>query len=185
MRTLFVGLRSPTTTSGLMVDSSLQMFKRGEAERLTELLGCCLGHSGVAKSKSTFLCVFPMWIFKPFSDLKLFSHWSHLKTFFTVSSLEARVTSMKSAVHERGSDFFFFRNSALRLAFLLIAEGLFLFTALAAGGKQLSLVSKENAKVEPMVTEKVKDLFWLASAWQKSMHWEAKEESTEAIFLFI
>ena len=46
-------------------------------------------------------------------------------------------------------------------------------------------VSKENAKVEPMVTEKVKDLFWLASAWQKSMHWEAKEESTEAIFLFI
>ena len=101
-------------------------------------------------------------------------------------SLGARVTSMKSAVQdERSSDFFFFRNSALRLAFLLIAEGLFLFTALAAGGKQLSLVSKENAKVEPMVTEKVKDLFWLASAWQKSMHWEAKEESTEAIFLFI
>ena len=48
---------------------------------------------------------------------------------------------MKSAVHARGSDFFFFRNSALRLAFLLKAEGLFLFTALAAGGKQLSLVS--------------------------------------------
>ena len=47
------------------------------------------------------------------------------------------------------------------------------------------MVSKENAKVEPMVSEKVKDLFWLASAWQKSMHWEAKEESTEAIFLFI
>ena len=92
---------------------------------------------------------------------------------------------MKSAVHEGGSDFFFIRNSALRLAFLLIAEGLFLFTALAAGGKQLSLVSKENAKVEPMVSEKVKDLFWLASAWQKSMHWEAKEESTVAIFLFI
>ena len=29
-------------------------------------------------------------------------------------SLEARVTSMKSAVHERGSDFFFFRNSYTR-----------------------------------------------------------------------
>ena len=72
-------------------------------------------------------------------------------------SLEARVTSMKSAVRdERGSDFFF-RYSALRLAFLLIAEGLFLFTALAAGVR-LSLVSKENAKVEPMVSEKVKDL---------------------------
>ena len=70
-------------------------------------------------------------------------------------SLEARVTSMKSAVpEERGSDFFS-RNSALRLAFLLIAEGLFLFTALAAGVR-LSLVSKENAKVEPTVSEKVK-----------------------------
>ena len=98
LRTLFVGLRSPTTTSGLMVDSSLQMFKRGEAERLTELLGCCLGHSGVAKSESTFLCDLPMWIFKPFSDLKLFSHWSHLKTFFTVSSLEARVTRSPSGL---------------------------------------------------------------------------------------
>ena len=73
-------------------------------------------------------------------------------------SLEARVTSMKSVVpDERGSDFFF-RNSVLRFAFLLVAEGLFLFTALAAGGR-LSLVSKENAKVEPMVSEKVKDLF--------------------------
>ena len=98
-------------------------------------------------------------------------------------SLGARVTSMKSAVHdERGSDLFF-RNSALRLAFLLIAEGLFLLTALAAVSK-LSLVSREKAKVEPMVSEKVKDLFWLANAWQKSMHWEAKEESTVAIFLF-
>ena len=79
-----------------------------------------------------------------------------------------------SAVHdERGSDFFF-RNFALRVAFLLVAEGLFLFTALAAWGKS-SLVSKENAKVEPIVGEKMKDLFRLASSWQKSMHWEAKE----------
>ena len=97
-------------------------------------------------------------------------------------SLGAKVTSMKSAVHDERCSDFFFRNSALRLAFLLIAEGLFLFTALAAGAR-LSLVSRENAKVEPMVSEKVKDLFWLTSAWQKSMHWEAKEESTAAIFL--
>ena len=104
------------------------------------------------------------------------------------SSLVARVTSMMSAatwlpmLDEGGSDLFF-RNSALRLAFLLIAEGLFLFPALAAGSK-LSLVSREKTKVEPIVSEKVKDLFWLASAWQKSMHLEAKEESTIAIFLF-
>ena len=104
------------------------------------------------------------------------------------SSLVARVTSMMSAatwlpmLDEGGSDLFF-RNSALRLAFLLIAEGLFLLTASAAVSK-LSLVSREKAKVEPMVSENVKDLFWLANAWQKSMHWEAKEESTAAIFLF-
>ena len=79
------------------------------------------------------------------------------------SSLVARVTSMMSAatwlpmLDEGGSDLFF-RNSALRLAFLLIAEGLFLLTASAAVSK-LSLVSREKAKVEPMVSENVKDLF--------------------------
>ena len=52
------------------------------------------------------------------------------------------------------------------------------------GGVRISLVvSKEKAKVEPMVSEKV--FWWLVSAWQKSMHWEAKEKSTEAIFLEI
>ena len=70
-----------------------------------------------------------------------------------------------------------------RLPTLLIAEGLFLFPASAAGVK-LSLVSREKTKEDPMVSEKVKYLFWLASAWQKSMHLEAKEESTIAIFLF-
>ena len=79
------------------------------------------------------------------------------------SSLVARVTSMMSAatwfpvLGERGSDIFF-RYSALLFAFLLITEGLFLFNDLAARGK-LNLVSKENVKVEPMVSKKVKDLF--------------------------
>ena len=125
------------------------------------------------------------------SDLEASSTWS-LELRITLwaltcrSSLVARVTSMLSAaswvpVLERGSDLLF-RNSDLRLAFLLIEDGLFLLPALAAGGK-LSLVSREKTK-EPMVSEKVKDLFWLASAWQKSMHLEAKEESTVAIFLF-
>ena len=36
-----------------------------------------------------------------------------------------------------------------------------------------------------MVTEKVKDLLWLASAWQISMHWEAKEESTDHCINFL
>ena len=80
---------------------------------------------------------------------------------------------------EGGSDLFF-RNSALRLPFLRIAEGLFLFTA---SGVNFSLVSKEKQKEDPMVSEKVKDLLWPASAWQKSMHLEAREESAVAIFL--
>ena len=126
------------------------------------------------------------------SDIGTSSTWS-LELRITLwapacrSSLVARVTSLMSAatwfpVLERGSDLLF-RNSARRLAFLLIEEGLFLLTALAAEGK-LSLVSKEKAKVDPMVREKVKYLSWLASAWQKSMHLAAKEESTTAIFLF-
>ena len=68
-------------------DSSLLVSKRGEIERLTELLDCCLKRSGVAKVESTFLCVLPMWIFKPFSDLKLFSHWAHWKTFSSSGSV--------------------------------------------------------------------------------------------------
>ena len=50
-----------------------------------------------------------------------------------------------------------------------------------------SLVSKEKAKVEPMVMEILKSLPWRASAWQKSRHWVAKEESdslTAVIFVY-
>ena len=99
-----------------------------------------------------------------------------------LSSLDARVTS--TWLGAMGSWDFLFRKSALRLKFLCCVEGLFLFTAFAAECK-VSLVSNEKVKVEPMVSEKVKALFWLASAWQKAMHWEAKEEFTAAvIFLF-
>ena len=90
---------------------------------------------------------------------------------------------MSTAELDEGGSNLFFRNSVLRLAFLRFVEGLFLITALAAGGK-VSLVSKEKAKVEPMLSEKVKALFWLASAWQRSIHWEAKAESPEGIFLW-
>ena len=37
--------------------------------------------SGVAWTWVTFLWDFPTWIFNPFSDLKVFRHWSHLKIF--------------------------------------------------------------------------------------------------------
>ena len=98
-----------------------------------------------------------------------------------LSSLAARVTSTWLVV--LGSWDFIFRKSALRLKFLRCIEGLFLFTAFAAGCK-VSVVSNEKVKVEPTVSEKVKVLFWLASAWQKAMHWDAKEEFTAAVIFF-
>ena len=103
-----------------------------------------------------------------------------------LSSLDARVTS--TWLGEIGSWDFLCRKSALRLKFLLCVEGLFLFTAFAAECK-VSLVSNEKVKVEPMVSEKVKALFWLASAWQKAKHWEVREDSSShivaaAIFTF-
>ena len=68
------------------------------------------------------------------------------------------------------------RYSSLRLAFLLRVEGLafFLIFGLAA----LPLVSKEKEKPVPIVKEKLKAWPWLASAWQKTMHFEAREVST-------
>ena len=48
------------------------------------------------------------------------------------------------------------------------------------------LVSMEKENVEPIEREKLKTVPWLVSAWQKSRHLEAKEESlspTAVIFL--
>ena len=64
-----------------------------------------------------------------------------------------------------------------------MVEGLALFSL---GADTLpSLVSREKEKVLPMVRENLKALPWLFSAWQRAMHWEAREESlspTRAIF---
>ena len=83
--------------------------ERGEAERLTELPGCCLRRSGVAGVEFRFLWDFPTWIFKPFSDLNVLSHWSHLKTFSSDGALS-----------------FFLRSSSLLLASRLRVDGVFL-----------------------------------------------------------
>ena len=72
---------------------------------------------------------------------------------------------------------FFLRNSSLLLAFLLWVEGLVRFFARVAF-TFLSLVSREKEKVEPILMVKLNSLPWLASAWQKAMHCDAKEEST-------
>ena len=71
------------------------------------------------------------------------------------------------------------KNSALLLAFLLKADGLFLFFDLVY--EPSSLVSKENEKEEPTLRVKLKVCTLLASAWQKAMHWEAKSELSSLI----
>ena len=72
-------------------------------------------------------------------------------------------------------------NSALRLAFLLIVEGLgFFFHWLP---EALLLVSKEKVKSEPIEREKLKTWPWPTSAWQKARHLEAMESSPLAAVL--
>ena len=72
------------------------------------------------------------------------------------------------------------RNSSLRLAFLLWVEGLDFFFA-TGPAFALLLVSKEKVKVEPMLRVKWNGRPWLASAWQKSMHLEAREQSASPV----
>ena len=76
---------------------------------------------------------------------------------------------------------FLFKNPSLRLAFLLIVDGLGIFFGIAlllvSMAGNLSLVSREKEKAEPIEREKLKALPWLASVWQKSKHLVAKEDS--------
>ena len=99
----------------------------------------------------------------------------------TVASKPARVSSVESLAGLRevgdGSPDFLFKNSFLRLAFLLLVDGLFLFSTFGAeAGLSWLPVLIEKLKVEPMAREKVKAWPWLASVWQRSRNLEAKEE---------
>ena len=75
---------------------------------------------------------------------------------------------------------FFLRNSSLRLAFLLMVDGLFFFQALSLVTEvgAISLVSREKEKLEPVVREKENTNPWLARSLQKSKHLVAKGESS-------
>ena len=72
---------------------------------------------------------------------------------------------------------FFFRNCALRLAFLLCVEGLGFFRVTGAKAWP-SLVSREKLKVDPILREKLKAFPWPASAWQKAKHWDTRAVSS-------
>ena len=99
------------------------------------------------------MCALPLWIFKPFSDLKDFPHSSHLKA----------SSSGKGSV-------FLFRNSSFLLWFLLNLEGLGLFFFVTAPSAVVFLVSREKENEEAMEREMLNACPMLVSAWQKSRH---------------
>ena len=74
----------------------------------------------------------------------------------------------------KASDFLF-RNASFLLTFLLMAEGLNFFLT-TSGEVELTLVSREKEKSEPMSREKVNGVPWLVSAWQNSRHLVTKVE---------
>ena len=132
--------------------------------------GCLGGNSprSLSRDLAASLCVFPVWIFRPFLVLNWTSQWSHWNA-----------SSFSTGVWLDSMPDFLFRNSCLRFAFLLRVDGLFLGPCLVLAGKVslLSFVSKEKVKVEPMVRTNLKSLPCFASAWQKSMHLVSREES--------
>ena len=117
--------------------SSLLVSNRGDAERLPEDLGCCLGRSGVACVEGS--CCGPCFILlcclSPFSEAGLKSHWSQERALATVS------TSLGFTVEKFC---FLCENSSFLLAFLLKAEGLAFFLIKVTGLVSLLLVSKEK-----------------------------------------
>ena len=111
----------------------------------------------------TFLCAFPLWIFKPFSDLKEFPHSSHLKASFSDEGVV-----------------FLLGNSSFLLWFLLNLEGLSFFFRVTTLWSTFRLVSREKEKEEPIFKEMLNDCPLLASAWQKSKHWVKRAGSSPA-----
>ena len=96
-------------------------------------------------------------------------------TVVALGDISAGASKAEDEAEEKLS--FFLKNSALLLAFLLWVEGLVRFFAREAF-TFFSLVSREKEKVESTLRVKLKLLPWLASAWQKAMHCDAKVEST-------
>ena len=118
-----------------------------------------------------------MWIKWGTKFLNSYGQWS-LENWSTVTFSTGGSTDERACL-------FFKRNSSRRLAFLLCVEGLAFFLATNVA-PALPLVSKEKVKVGPMLRVKWKVRPWLASAWQNSMHLEAREQSASpavAIYL--
>ena len=77
------------------------------------------------------------------------------------------------------------RNFCLLLAFRLTDEGDNFFLAWLGGSFfVVSLVSKVKEKLVPILRENDKAWPWLASLWQKSRHWDVREESLSFTTIF-
>ena len=90
----------------------------------------------------------------------------------------------RGLAEDTGAGFcFFFRNSSLRLAFLLMVDGLgfFLERALAWVSRAGTPVSRVKEKLEPTMRENLNPELWLLSVWQKSRHLVAKSVSPIAV----
>ena len=125
---------------------------------------------------SEVLCALPMWIFRPFSDLKSLSHWLHLKVFFTWLDGSVSVECSFSS-----ASFFLFKWSSFLFKFLLRVDGLFFFFFVS--NEVISfLVSKEKENEEPRVMLNVNAWPLLVSVWQNSRHWVASGVRLSAIF---
>ena len=106
---------------------------------------------------------FRMCCLSPYSVAAIYSHWSHL--------ISKSATEFSTEILVEDSCSFLATNSSLLLAFLL---------RVVTGFPAFLLVSKEKENPELTVKEKLKAWQWpcCATAWQKSMHLEAREVST-------
>ena len=155
----------------------MSMPQLWQASTLSWLLGGDTLRGGWGGGSRTFsgegcsLCVFPLWIFIPFSDRNVESHRSQLKLLPCCFLLLFGESALATLVGN-----FLLRYSSLRFVFFLRVEGLFLLLTVVTSLPSLALASRKKVKAEPMVTENLNSNPWRASAWQKSMHWEFREE---------
>ena len=132
--------------------------------------GMVTSHSSVCPSvcgigERVTLCFFPSWHLSPFSVSNSKSQMTHLKDFSpvdfvmfleVVSLLPMAAGALLTGVAWR----FFSRKSCLLLVFFLIEEGLGFFFITTFSVVMLSLVFKEQNKLEPSLRKIEKLLPW-------------------------
>ena len=101
-------------------------------------------------------CVFPTCIFKPFSDLKSLSNWSHCPH-RTSADPPFQVLISQRKIHSK--------EDHVSLQETLLSYWHFFFESM------FFFVKDEGTKKEPTLRVKLKICHLLASSWQKAVHW--------------